>query len=229
MSKKIILLALAAVSAAVFVLPATAMAAEEDVALHISPVPAGPVPVSGGATSLSNVEGETIDCKEVNGSATFENSTTGHLTLTFSGCFATTVFGNISCNSSGQTSGTIKTTENLPFHLVTAKHASTGAEVPAVLITSLGTEEHFATFACGGFVTDKVTGKGIIGEIENKCGSKSKETFINFAIIKHGEQTYRTVVGTPNTEYDLKGNGATAAQTGTGTVKFTEETTLTCT
>ncbi|MGN6258286.1 MAG: hypothetical protein ACTHN3_11140 [Solirubrobacterales bacterium] len=229
MSKKIILLALAAVSAAVFVLPATAMAAEEDVAVHVVPLP-GASTISGGATSLSTLNGQTVDCTKVTGTATWENTTTGHLTLMFEGCKAT-VLGEPACTSSGAASGTITTTENLQFHQVTAKDATTGTIKPAVLITPK--EGHFATFTCS-FLTFKVTGTGIIGEIENACGSKTKTANINFAIIKHGEQTFRTVVsngptGVTSTEYDLLSNGETAGQTGTGTITFANEETLECT
>ncbi|MGN6258278.1 MAG: hypothetical protein ACTHN3_11100 [Solirubrobacterales bacterium] len=225
MNKKIILLTLSALSVMAFVLPATAMAVEEDIPLHAIPKPEKATPITGGATSLSSLNGQTTDCSSVSGNATWESTTTGKLTLTYSGCKATTL-GEPSCSSPGEPSGSIVTTE-LPFHLVTAEHPVTGAKVPAILITPK--EGHFFTKTCS-FLTFKVTGTGLIGRIESPaCGGSSNTMNIVFEITKHGEQTYRTVVGTPNTEYDLLCNGETAAQTGTVTVTFAQSTKLECT
>jgi len=227
MNKKIILLALAAVSAAAFVLPATAMAVEEDVPLHVVPKPVAATPVGSTLlTTWSAASGITFECKKgVTGSATWESSTTGQINLTFNECF----FGTFKCEGTSpvEAAPNIKTTE-LPFHLVTAEHPTTHAKVPAVLITP-GAGGHFATFKCGSFPF-KVTGTGIIGRIESPaCGNSSKTMNIVFEITKHGEQTYRTVVGTPATEYDLLVNNETAALTGTTTITFAQETKLECT
>jgi len=226
MNKKILLLALAAVSAAAFVLPATAMAVEEDVPLHVVPAPAAATPISSETlTTLSVASGLTIQCKKgVTGSATWENGTTGSLQLTFREC---TGLGFPCKGLSPVEAAPNITTTVLPFHLLTAEHPTTGAKIPAVLITP-GAGGHFATFECAGF-TFKVTGAGIIGRIEfPECGKKAHTANVIFEITKHGEQTYRTAVGT-KTEYDLLSNGETAGQTGTGTITFAGEPELNCT
>jgi len=148
MSKKILLLALAAVSAAAFVLPATAMAVEEDVPLHVVPAPATATPISSETlVTWSVASGSTLNCtKGMTGSATWETSTIGTLQLTFRECSAL----GFPCEGTSpvEAKSNIKTTE-LPFHLVTAVHPTTGAKIPAVLITP-GAGGHFATFKCAG-------------------------------------------------------------------------------
>jgi len=226
MNKKILLLALAAVSAAAFVLPATAMAVEEDVPLHVNPQPAAETPISSTTlTTLSVASGLTVNCaKGVTGKAKWENGTTGKINLTFNECSAL----GFPCEGTSpvEAKPNIATTE-LPFHLVTAEHPTSHTKVPAVLITP--NNGHFASFKCAGFPFI-ITGNGIIGRIESPaCNNSSKTANVTFEITKHGEQTYRTVVGTPNTEYDLLKEGETAGLTGTATITFAQETKQECT
>lgn len=135
---------------------------------HLDKVPADPFAIHGGASQLTRVEGAPISGKTVTGTGTFENTTTGTVTLTFTEVKAGGVFN---CTSAGQAAGTVKTTE-LTFHLVML-----GTEEPGILLTggptpSPGAKEHFATFNCGIFVgTIVVEGKGILGTIlEPDCG-----------------------------------------------------------
>jgi len=226
MSKKIILLALAAVSAAAVVLPATAMAVEEDVPLHINPRPTAATPfTSTTLTTLSAATGLTVNSqKGVTGSATWESGTTGKINLTFSGATAL----GFPCEgiSPQEASPNYRTTE-LPFHLVTVEHPASHAVIPAVLFTP--NNGHITTFKCAGF-TFVITGSGVIGRIESpECGKNVNTMNVIFEITKHGEQTYRTVVGTPTTEYDLLINGETAGLTGTATITFVGEPKLECT
>lgn len=220
MNKKIMLLALAAVSATLFALPAMASALEP---LHLSPTPSGVKTVddTGEDPKLSTVGGTTITCDSFSGTATFnEGGTTGSLHLKFGPNCRT--FG-IPCNSAGLTGGNITTT-TLPFHLVTLANSK-----PGVLVTpnNSPTNEHFATFSCFG-VQSVVKGNGVIGTIEQECGTLSNKADINFNAPEHGVQEHKTVAGT-ETEYDLRKGEETAAQDATGTVTFNENIKLECT
>ncbi|HET8566395.1 MAG TPA: hypothetical protein VFL77_07960 [Solirubrobacterales bacterium] len=226
MSKKIMLLALAVVSAAAFALPSMAMAAEEDIAVHVVPQPANGSPISGGVATLQTKSGTTVTCKEVTGNVTsWESTTTGKITLTFKNDCTESVFHS-SC-------GEIMTTE-LQFHLVTVVDKTTGEKKPGILITS--NAGHFATFTCGGgLLKVVVNGNGILGEISAPaCGKSSTTSTLKFAQTS-GVQTYQTVDGTPNTEYHLTsslngGAAEEAGQSGEGTVSFgTTAETLECT
>jgi hypothetical protein len=220
MNKKIMLLALAAVSAGVLALPAMASALTP---LHLNPTPSGTKTIDNGtfAPTLSTSGGTTVVCDSVTGSATFNaGGTTGTMSLKFGpNCRV----GFIGCNSTGETGGNIATTA-LPFDLVTLP-----GESPGVLVTpnAGGTGNHFATFSCFGVQT-VVSGNGVIGTIENQCGETSQEAKINFNALEHGVQEHTTVEGT-ETEYDLKKGAETAAQDATGTVTFKENIKLECT
>ena len=220
MSKKIMLLALAAVSAAVFVLPATASAL---VPLHLTPTPEGPQTIDDtGATAptLSTAGGTTVVCDEFHGNAEFEpGGTTGTMNLTFGpNC---RVGGFISCTSAGEPTGNIATTA-LPFHLATLASGD-----PGVLVTP-GANNHFATFTCFG-VNTVVTGNGVLGEIEfPDCGNISDEADIDFNATAHGAQQHTKLAGTA-TEYRLKKGTENAAQDATGTLTLDEEVELDCT
>ncbi|HET8566386.1 MAG TPA: hypothetical protein VFL77_07915 [Solirubrobacterales bacterium] len=132
MRKKIMLLALAVAGAAAFTLPAVAVA--EDVPEHIVPIPTQASSVHGGAAILQARGGTSVSCQEVSGIATWESTTRGKITLTFSNDCTESAFKS-SC-------GEIVTTE-LQFDLVSAT-----LERPYFLITS--NAGHFATFTCGG-------------------------------------------------------------------------------
>jgi hypothetical protein len=216
MSKKIMLLALAAVSAAMFAVPAMAMA--EDIPNHVVPKPLVATPITGGTSTLQSTSGLKVTCGKVAGSATWTSSTTGKINLTFSSDCTENLFGT-EC-------GSIPTTE-LEFHLLTLPN-----NVPGILITS--NNNHFATFTCtGGFVKVVVSGNGIIGKITSPaCGGSSVTSKILFSQTA-GVQAQKTVAGT-ETVYNLKSstNGAApveAGQSGEGTVTFPESTKLECT
>jgi hypothetical protein len=220
MSKKIMLLALAAVSVLVYALPSAASAA--DIPLHLNPSPVGSKTVDGiGEAKLSTTSGLTVTCNSWSGSATFETGgTTGSLDLTFSGDCRENIFGT-TCTSSGQPSGTIKTT-TLPFHLNTLANSK-----PGVLVTPSTGTTHFATFTCG-FITTKVEGNGVIGTITSpECGKSSTSATISFKATSHGQQEHKKIAGT-ETIYDLNSGGNTAAQEAHGTITMGTSTTLEC-
>jgi hypothetical protein len=218
MSKKIMLLSLAAVSAAMFALPATASALTS---LHLNPTPAGVQTIddTGPDPRLSTVGGTTVICDSFHGWAEFdEGGTTGVMQLTFGPNCRT---GFVSCTGHPHPTGNITTTE-LPFHLATLASGD-----PGVLVTP-GANNHFASFTCFG-VNTVVTGNGVLGEIEfPECGEVSNKADIDFNATAHGVQQHTKLAGTA-TEYGLKKGAENAAQDATGTLTLTKEAELNCT
>ncbi|HVD40074.1 MAG TPA: hypothetical protein VNC16_03605 [Solirubrobacterales bacterium] len=241
MNKKLMLLALAAVSAAMFALPAAASAGTWSVSSIEK------FTTHSGATTLTlrpNSEGESVSevtCTTSTGSGKYTTSTTGEeLTLTFTGCTVPSPFGTLNCNTSGQASGTIKTTDlkfdNIMIESTAQKPTVVGpphqpAGLPGILITA--NNNHFASFTCGGFIAIDVEGNGIVGEIERGCGTSATTAGLNFASSSTGVQKY-TQITTTGTVYDLSakdtftGVTRTASMDGTGTVTFPKSQTITC-
>jgi hypothetical protein len=223
MSKKIIMLALAAASVAAFALPATAMA--EDVPLHVVPAPVGAKTIDGEghATLTSTIFGtENVTCTASSGTATFTTSTTGTLQQKFTGCTQ----GSAKCTTSGQPEETI-TTQTLEFHLLTVEDTATHATGPGVLVTP-SAKNGFATFTCG-FITTTVGGNGLVGTIKSpKCGEESNEATIEFSSSSKGVQTHKTVVGT-ETEYSLEAFGGKSSEDASGILTLGESALLECT
>lgn len=188
MSKKMMLLALSAVAAALFALPAVASATPA----HISA--AENFTVTKGAVSalglLETTGGEKVECAGgVSGTGTFENTTTGTITLEFSGCAN-------ACQSSAAEGGTpvanqIRTTA-LPFHLITG--STTNA---AILITPNAATGVFAHFNCAfGFVQRTVKGNGVIGTITSpNCGAAAAKTGVVKFEQTAGVQKHTTYTG----------------------------------
>jgi len=219
MKHKTILFALAAVSAAMFALPAGASAG----GWHIDPAGVA-FTVAGGHTILTAPPNENVTCTSVSGTGSYDagSKTTGTIQLTFHGCKASF----FACTSAGQSSGTIKTTA-LTFHNI---YYGPNKTTPGVLITP--NAGHFATFTCAGFLTAVVGGNGIIGEVTSpKCGATSKTSTLNFEAT--GGTQKRMQITETGTKYDLSaslngGAAATAGQDGTGTITFAKEATMTC-
>jgi hypothetical protein len=224
MSKKIILLALAAVSAVIFALPAAASALTP---LHVVPKPEGTKTAHGGAGVLRGSFG-TVSCKSSTGAVTYTTTTTGTLTQTFKECSG---FG-APCTTKGQASGVIVTT-TLEFHLATVKDITTGATGPGVLVTpgkDASGNPHFATFECLG-ITFVVRGTGLIGTITNvACGASSSEPNLVFSPSAAGSnvQTHKRVVGT-ETDYNLTTNGGESSEEASGVVTLGTAAKLECT
>jgi hypothetical protein len=171
--KKMILLALAAISA-MLMLPALASATPA----HLSKTPEN-FSVHSWSSYLSRVDGSVVTAAATNGSGAFENTTTGTVKLTFEG--VQTQNPTTNCASTGEghaliAGGGKATTTTLPFHLVMLS-----ASRPGVLVTPAA-NNHFATFKCvGGLVTIVVKGVGILGEITSPlCGEASLFARVNF-------------------------------------------------
>ena len=229
MSKKLMLLALAAVSAVMFALPAAASANS----WHITK--AEKFTATGGKATLTvdPIEaGESVnevECTSNSASGEYENTTTGkNLTITFTGCNS----GGFPCTTPGQSSGTIKTTD-LTFHNIMLEQSP--KRIPGVLITS--NAGHFATFECIIVfipVHIEVRGNGIVGEVEKECGTSSKEAGLNFESVATGTQKY-TQTETTGEKFDLTSTASndnktrTASEDATGTIKFGSSQTINCT
>jgi hypothetical protein len=215
MSKKIMLLALAVASVAMFALPAAASAQE----IHLE----GVTSFSGtaGAGSLA-AEGEpTITCESGDVSGTVSaGGTTGNIELDFTGCHAT-VFGlTAKCRTSGSAlDNTIKTKGT--FHLVTLPESK-----PGILVTT-----ETVTIICAG-ISNTITHGNVIGTITSPaCGTESTEMTTKFAAVGT-VQEHSTYTGA---KYDLTattGEGGVAKTAGlnsTGTTKSATKGKLNCT
>jgi len=233
MSKKIILLTLAAASVAAFVLPATAMAVEEDVPLHMVPAPVGVKTVDGEGESFLKGGFGTIKTTSWSGTATFTSSTTGTIVFTWKGFSSPTG----TCTTAGQPAGTVVSTE-LPFHLVTVRHEHNAAITgPGVLITPNAATGAIAHFDCPLFPNTTITGNGLVGTITNPaCNASSKEPTISFTSKSAGVQTHTTVVstnagvvGATPTSYGLQAFGGPASLDASGKITLGTEAKLECT
>jgi hypothetical protein len=218
MKNKMMLLALAAVSAAMFALPAVASAGEP----VIDPG-SGKFPLkftsAGGHSELRAANEPAITCTSNSGAGQYNTGTTGEISLTFHGC-NTSFFGfPLSCNSAGQPSGTIKTGTSV-FHNAYLTDSKT---TPGVLVTP-PTGGVFTTIICGGFANIEVKGNGILGHLTApKCGETSKTATLDFTATG-SSQTYKQVTAT-GTVFDLTsvtegGSTVTAAEVAEGTVTY---------
>ncbi|HXR60583.1 MAG TPA: hypothetical protein VN732_04575 [Solirubrobacterales bacterium] len=229
MSKKMIVLALAIASAAMFALPSLALAET----LHISSP--GAFTVSGGTGTLSTASGTTIHCGEVGGSGSFESTTTGTVELKFGPTCTTTVLGSTKhCQSFAigaphnhpTETGVIWTT-TLPFHLFT-----NSKKEAVVLFTPNAATGKFAHIHCEtvvGTVNITVEGTGVAGKIKSPvCGAKSSTAVVDVNATAHGVQEAQEIT---KVTYGLKKGSENAAQDTEATLSFTDkvERTLTCT
>jgi hypothetical protein len=215
MNKKMMLLALAAVSAAMFALPAVASAGAPEV--ECGGVVCGNFTAHGGTGTLASTNGLAVECTGNTAEGKYETKTTGSIKLVFTGC-RDEIF-NVPCSNTA-TSGKIETTV-LSFHSI---YTTDNKTTPGTLVTPNGT--HFATFTCG--FKFEVTGNGIIGSLTSPaCGKASKSYTLSFTQASKGHQTHKQITGT-GTIYDLNTNGSTSSQVSVGTVTFGSEATLTC-
>jgi hypothetical protein len=222
MSKKMILLALAV--AALFALPSAASAEE----IHFTNVTT--FTGAGGAGSLSATNEPKVSCTATSASGQFNtgSSTTGTVTLDFTGCTAEFLGIKGNCNTSGAASGTISAKGT--FHLITFVN-SKSEKKPAILVTPETT-----TLICAGFSRVDVTGNGIIGTITSPaCGASSKTMEVKFEATgstqNHIEYTgvkYDLQADTENAAGEISST-VTAGLQGTVTLTSATSGTLDCT
>lgn len=205
MSKRMLLVALSAISAALFVLPAAASATP----VHLDTIPPNGFTIHGPEGNLSTTSGATIKCTTATGGGVFTTTTTGTVSLTFDHCFTTILGSTVTCTSTTPAevagSGNISTTDNLVFHLITPDPQG---NKPGILITPPAGSAQFAHFTCAG-IQQTVEGKGVIGTfIEPPCNTASNSMTLAFERVKHGEQKHLKYTGEI---YDLTKGGETAA------------------
>jgi hypothetical protein len=233
MNMRLMQLAVAAFGVALFTFPPAASAgvwetstAGETISLSSS-TPFGPT--QGGVSS-------DIACTSTSGTGVYKNGgvaskTTGEqLTLTFKGC-TETVFGT-PCTTTGQVSGTIKTTD-LTWHNIMLESTPTG--VAGILITPNGT--HFASYSCDfGAIQIEWRGNGLIGEVEQPCSTSGKTFTVNYESPTTGTQKWMQIT-TEGTKYDLDAKeivfgGTPTVRTfsadGTSAVTFVNTQTISC-
>jgi hypothetical protein len=216
MSKKMMLLALAAVSAVMFVLPAAASANWGVTPTKASFTGTGP-------GSLSAAGEPTITCEGTNtATGAYTDGTTGTLSLHFTKCHIVVFFITLPCSNTGNVKDATITTSGT-FHNVTITNGKRG-----VLVTPANT-----TVQCENTNKIAVTGN-VIGEVTKPTGAcpvKTKELVLSFTLTS-GSQTHKTIDGS-GTEQDLTattegGSPVTAGLSTTATNKFTEEVTIDC-
>jgi hypothetical protein len=202
MIKRLMPLALVAVSVAMCAVPALASAQE----IHLEPAENFTIAGSGGEL---RGEGEpTITCTATggSGSASAGSTTTGTFTIHLTGCH-TSVFGfTASCNSSGAASGTVHISGT--WHIITI---SSG--VPGTLWTI-----NSITFICAGISNISVSGNMIGTVTSPKCGESSKVLTESFT----ATGTVQNHLSYTGTKYDLlsktgSGENRTAAWVGSVT------------
>jgi|SRR6476620_6928459 len=227
MSKKMMALALAVVSAALFALPAVASAQS----WHLSQAVAFSVTGSGG--TMTSTEGASIQCTSTTGAGTFSTTTSGSVSLIFHGC--TGPFG-FACTTTNQSSGTIVISTAFNGIMVTS---SASTKDPGVVLTPTGSTEptagkgkQFTEFSCLG-ISVKVAGNGIIGTIHNPavpCNATASTWGINFESASAGHQADKLWTGVTYDAYStLTSSHPTASLDGTATLHFEAARTLTCT
>src|SRR3954452_15086955 len=159
MSKKITLLALAAISTAMLVLPTFASAGEWKIDPASGKFPQNFTLAGIGNTTLTT-DGSSlkVTCSGLTGSGKYETATTGWITIMLHSC-KENLFGS-TCSSSGQPAGTVHI-------LIVFLHNVILEPGPIVRGTLLTSENgHFTTFTCGGgLVQEVLNGNGIVDEV----------------------------------------------------------------
>jgi len=229
MSKKLMLLAVGALTALAFAaLPGAAWAKETK--LKCEGVGACTFTATSGVTQFSIEGGDTVKCEASSGTGQVTNlnaereSTTSTVQLLFTDCTEQNTIFHFKCTNTA-TAGNI-TTNVLTAHNIALPGTPTEA---GALLTNAG-----VTFTCaGGYAPTQVTGN-IIGEYENKCNTNTgtKQT-INFMTNGDGLQKDTAYTGDVfklegKTKHEVAGKYADSSQDGTGTLTFNQNVILTC-
>lgn len=231
MSKKMLLVALAIVSAALLALPAVAAAQS----WHLDSTPNFGVTGSGGELTSSL----SVGCTTTQGAGVFNTTTEGTVTLAFTGC-KETVFGQ-PCTTPGSPSGTIAAATKFDGIMV---NSAGSTKDPGVLLTpdtsvtptesstssELKSMRLFTEFSCFG-VSVKVFGKGVIGTLSpSVCSEPFTTATLTFASTATGVQADQLWTGG---SYDLRtnlsANHPTASLDGAAILHFQAARNLICT
>jgi len=214
-------LALAAVSAAFFALPAMASAEE----IHWDTPEAFSISGAGGELRAETEQPITCTKTEGNGKYDAGSTTTGTSELKFTGCH-TSVFGfTASCKTGAEAAGTIVTSG--AFHLITWSESTGTVDPvkPAVLLTPATT-----TIVCAGIANITTHGTVIGTILKPACGGSGKELELSFTATGN-VQTHNMYTGVPHDLTSTTGNGSalTSALVGNAVNKQANAGTLTCT
>jgi hypothetical protein len=184
MSKKM-LLALAAVSAALFALPTAASAQS----WHLNSVTNFSVTGNGGLLTWTN--GNILACSATTGAGSFSTTTEGTVSMVFHDCTAPPGF---SCTSPGQPTGRVVFSAKVDGIML-------GTNKPGVLVTPVQSAEPTSgmktllEMSCIGFL-QKIFGKGLIGTISAPaCGAASSTATVTFESSSGGHQIDKTYTG----------------------------------
>jgi hypothetical protein len=226
MKHRTVTICLAAIAAALFVLPASASAGEWKA------VPAsGKYPLlitaKAGVTKLTGLGSVVIECSSLTGSGQYSSATTGVLTFTLHGCVD--LPSKVSCATAGQPAGTIAM-NTMPFHNPYLEPSKT---TPGMLLTpNIG---GFAVFKCGS-TTFEVEGNGLIGDLTSpKCGGTSTTATVDWESSSEATQKWMTITKDPKLGvWDAKmringGSSFTASLDTDATLTYAENTTVSCT
>ena len=188
MSKKIMLLALTAVSAAMFALPAVASAGSPQIDVTGTNFPVN-ITGHGAAGSLS-AEGEpTITCETTDITGSLTSSTAGNLEFDFTGCHIVVLGLTIKCRSAGSALDNTITTKGT----FTSAYLTDDKTKPGIAVTPETT-----TVQCG-TARIKVTGTVLGTILKPECAPGDNEdaswTF-SFTKTAGGVQTHRHTTGT---------------------------------
>ena len=179
------LLALAAVSAAMFAMPAVASAGAPEIDVNAGTAITG----HGVAGSLAAAGEPTITCETTDVSGTTSTKTTGKLTFDFTGCHIVVLGFTIKCRSAGSAlDNTIQVAGE--YHTTYLTDAKT---VPGISITPGS-----PTVLCG---STRVTVTGtILGTLTApKCGASANQYAFSFTAT-NGVQDHRHTTGTGATD-----------------------------
>jgi len=214
MSKKMMLVALAVISAAAFAVPAGASAQE----IHINNVTSFAGTGNGGTFTAQ--EEPVITCEgpsHVTGTVS-AGGTTGNLDVDLTGCHVTVFGTTIACKTAGApVNNTIK--QSGVFHAITIN------EKPGILGTAAAT-----SLSCGSLSTMNVAGS-LIGTITSPaCGTASKSMTLKASATGSSQehQVYTGVTYHPTLQTGT-GTIKEAALTAEGTVESATAGTLECT
>ena len=234
MNKKLMLLTLAAVSAAMFAVPSIASAGNWNLD---GAFPAKFTIKHTGTMLIGSSSGNTVECTTITGSGQYNNATSGVLTLKYHSCkdLAT----GTTCTGTADPAGTISSTANLTFQNVYLEKDVNGVpHNPGITIkgvTAGGIGEHVATFKCKfGLLTTILSGT-VLAALDNpgvECNNLRKELAIKFETTAHGVQRWNQVTTTGAIEdltAMLNGTPETAALVGTTDLNLENSVTATCT
>ncbi|HET9196909.1 MAG TPA: hypothetical protein VFN92_01475 [Solirubrobacterales bacterium] len=173
MDRKMMLLAAAATSAALFAMPAVSSAGEWTAHNATGKTFTSITKVNNPVWRVANTD--VVTCTGVTGGGEYTSTITGTIALDFTGCIDNT-FG-FTCKSTGAvTAGTIQIPSKVFHNVIIGNGADSGTPI-GMLVTG-GNE--LVTFTCGGVLTFKVTGN-MIGEFETpNCGVAGTTYNVNF-------------------------------------------------